>query len=209
MPAKRKGKRKNRRIKFSELNYVEKNYMQRGKAVIPIKLDKISDLYMKHDYKQMELSDSVCNYIEEIAYMVPINTDIVLEIHCPEIDEELQNKIKKNIKNNYGMEIDDNEYDLSVNNKRALVFAVVGILLLIFNILTENLGRIFADFISVVWWVAIWDMVEILILDNQELKGKRLNNQQLYDSTIRFVFENENIEDNNKGDKELINETNH
>ena len=199
MPAKRKGKRKNRKIKFSELNYVEKNYMQRGKAVIPIKLEKISDLYMKHDYKQMELSDSVCNYIEEIAYMVPINTDIILEIHCPEIDEELQNKIKKNIKNNYGMEIDDNEYDLSVNNRRALIFAIVGILLLIVHILIESYGRLFADFLSVVWWVAIWDMVEILVLDNQEIKSDRLNNQQLYDSTIRFVFdenENENGKEN-------------
>ena len=189
MPAKRKGKRKNRKIKFSELNYVDKNYMQRGKAVIPIKLEKISDLYMKHDYKQMELSDSVCNYIEEIAYMVPIYTDIILEIHCPEIDEELQNKIKKNIKNNYGMEIDDNEYDLAINNRRAIIFTVVGVLLLILHILIENHGRILADFLSVVWWVAIWDMVEILVLDNQEIKSDRLNNQQLYDSTIKFVFD--------------------
>ena len=55
MPAKRKGRRKNRKIKFSEANYVAKNYMKRGKAIIPIKLEKISDLYMKHDYKQMEL----------------------------------------------------------------------------------------------------------------------------------------------------------
>lgn len=62
MPAKRKGNRKNRKIRFSELNYVEKNYMQRGKAVIPIRLEKISDLYMEHDYKQMELSNSMCNY---------------------------------------------------------------------------------------------------------------------------------------------------
>ena len=200
MPAKRKGKRKNRKIKFSELNYVEKNYMQRGKAVIPIKLEKISDLYMKHDYKQMELSDSVCNYIEEIAYMVPINTDIILEIHCPEIDEELQNKIKKNIKNNYGMEIDDNEYDLAINNRRAIIFTIVGVLLLILHILIENHGRILADFLSVVWWVAIWDMVEILVLDNQEIKSDRLNNQQLYDSTIKFVFDqpanNEKKEEN-------------
>ena len=196
MPAKRKGKRKNRKIKFSELNYVEKNYMQRGKAVIPIKLEKISDLYMKHDYKQMELSDSVCNYIEEIAYMVPINTDIILEIHCPEIDEELQNKIKKNIKNNYGMEIDDNEYDLAINNRRAIIFTIVGVLLLILHILIENHGRILADFLSVVWWVAIWDMVEILVLDNQEIKSDRLNNQQLYDSTIRFVFD-EKLEEKN------------
>jgi len=199
MPAKRKGNRKNRKIKFSELNYVEKNYMRKGKAVIPVKIDKISDLYMKHDYKQMELSDSVCDYIEEIAYMVPINTDIVIEIHCPEIDEEIQTKIKKNIKNNYGMEIDDNEYDLSINNKRAWWFAIVGMILLIFNILTEDLSSIFYNFISVVWWVAIWDMIEILFIDNQEIKWKRLNNQQLYDSTVEFVFDDkENKEEKQK-----------
>ena len=202
MPAKRKGNRKNRKIKFSELNYVEKNYMRKGKAVIPVKLDKISDLYMKHDYKQMELSDSICDYIEEIAYMVPINTDIVIEIHCPEIDEELQTKIKKNIKNNYGMEIDDNEYDLSVNNRRACWFAIVGIILLVINILTEDFGVIYSNFISVVWWVAIWDMVEILFIGNQEIKWKRLNNQQLYDSTVEFVFDDKqkdsDVEETNK-----------
>jgi len=197
MSAKRNGKRKNRKIKFSELNYVEKNYMRDGKAVIPIKLEKISDLYMKHDYKQMELSDSVCDYIEEIAYMIPINTDIVLEIHCPEIDEQLQNKIRKNIKNNYGMEIDDNEYDLSINNRRAVIFAIVGVVLLIVNILIEKYGRIFSDFLCVVWWVAIWDMVEILILGNQEIKWKRLNNQQLYDCTVTFVFEDKINKENN------------
>ena len=201
MPAKRKGRRKNRKIKFSEANYVEKNYMKRGKAIIPIKLEKISDLYMKHDYKQMELSDSVCNYIEEIAYMVPINTDIILEIHCPEIDEEHQNKIKKSIKNNYGMEIDDNEYDLTINNRRALIFAIVGVLLLIVNILIEKFGRIFSDFLCVVWWVAIWDMVEILVLGNQEIKWKRLNNQQLYDSKIEFVFDDEEDEENEQEEK--------
>ena len=204
MPAKRKGNRKNRKIKFSELNYVEKNYMRKGKAVIPVKLDRISDLYMKHDYKQMELSDSVCDYIEEIAYMVPINTDIVIEIHCPEIDEELQTKIKKNIKNNYGMEIDDNEYDLSVNNKRAWWFAIVGILLLIINILTEDLGAIYSNFISVVWWVAIWDMIETLVIGNQEIKWRRLNNQQLYDSTVEFVFDNKESKEEKEKEEEKV-----
>ena len=189
MSAKRKGKRKNRRIKFSELNYVEKYYMKKGKAVIPIKLERISDLYMKHDYKQMELSDSLCDYIEEIAYMIPINIDIILELHCPEIDEELQNKIKRNIKNNYGMEIDDNEYDLAINNRRAFIFTITGLVLLIISILLENIGRVFADFLSVVWWVALWNMVEILFIENREIKWKRLNNQQLYDSTVKFVFE--------------------
>lgn len=194
MPAKRKGRRKNRRIKFSESNYIEKNYMRRGKAVIPVKLEKISDLYMKHDYKQMELSDSVCNYIEEIAYMIPINTDIIIEIHCPEINEELQNKIRKSIKNNYGMEIDDNEYDLATNNKKAALLAAFGALFLILNILIDSLGKFISDFVCLVWWVAIWDMIEIFLVENQEIKWKRLNNQQLYDSTVNFVFDGGEIE---------------
>ena len=205
MPTRKKGNRKirkNRKIKFSELNYVEKNYMKKGKAVIPVELEKISDLYMEHDYKQMQLSDDVCDYIEEIAYMVPINTDIVIEIHCPEIDEQLQNKIKKNIKNNYGMEIDDNEYDLAVNKKRAFGFTLIGILFIIINMIIENLGSILADFISVIWWVALWDMIEILFIENPEIKVKRLNNQQLYDSTIQFVFDEEEY---NRAEKEEAN----
>ena len=63
MPTKRKKKRKNRKTKFSEDRYIEKFYMSGSKAVIPVELEKANDLYMKHDYLKMELSDSVCKYI--------------------------------------------------------------------------------------------------------------------------------------------------
>lgn len=89
---------------------------------------------------------------------------------------------------------------MSVNNRRAVIFTIVGVLVLIISIIAENFSRIFADFLCVVWWVAIWDMVEILVLGNQEIKWKRLNNQQLYDSTIRFVFDDE---DNNEDEEEI------
>lgn len=196
MAAKRSKRRKNRKIKFSEDAYIEKNYMKGGKAIIPIKLEKLSDLYMKHDYKQMELSDEMCNYIEEIAYMVPINTDIILEVHTPRLTEEEQIKVKKSIKNNYGIEIDDDDYDMSINNLKSGIFLIIGIILLIINLLTENLSNwhlstFFSYLLSVAWWVCIWDMLEILFGDNTEIKWKRLNHQQLYDAQITFVFDDE------------------
>ena len=43
-------------------------------------------------------------------------------------------------------------------------------------------------------------MIEIIVLENQEIKIKRLNNQQLYDSTIKFVFDDENNEENDEED---------
>ena len=78
--------RKNRKIKYDEENYINLNYMVNGKAVIPVELESVDDLFMKHDYKQFELSDDVCKYIEEIAYMIPMSTDIVIELHCPKIN---------------------------------------------------------------------------------------------------------------------------
>ena len=192
MESKRNARRKNRKIKFSEDQYVEKQYMRDGKAVIPLQLDKVSDLYMKHDYKQVELADSVCAYIEEIAYMIPINTDIIIEVHCPKVDILTQQRMVKSIRNNYGIEIDDIDYDMMLENRRSIILAVIGIVLLIVNIITDKyIGDILSNFICVVWWVAIWDMIEIQTMDKTENKAKRLNYQQLYDAQITFVFDGE------------------
>ncbi len=198
MEIKRNIRRKNRKIKFSEHKYVERYYLQDGKAVIPVELKEATDLYMKHDYKKLELADSVCNYIEEIAYMIPVNTDIVLEIHCPKVDKFTQDRMSKSIHNNYGIEIDDVDYDIMLENRRSMILLVFGILLIILNILTDRYinNSILSNFLCVVWWVAIWDMIEIQTMDKTENKWKRLNFQQLYDAEITFVFDEEKEEDN-------------
>ena len=183
-------KRKNRKIKYNEKKYIEANYIVDGKAIIPIEIKKIEDLFMKHDYKRFELSDDVCKYIEEIAYMIPIDVDIVLEIHCPKVDEVLKIKMEKAIRNNYGMDIDDAEYDIKIINNKSIIFGLIGLALLIFNIITEKMiGAVVSNFICVVWWVAIWEMVELQTIEKTDIKWRRLNYQQLYDSKISFVFD--------------------
>ncbi len=183
-------KRKNRRIKYDEDNYINKHYMINGKAVIPVELDNVNDLFMKHDFKKMELSDDVCKYIEEIAYMIPLETDIVIELHCPKVDEDNKERMIKAIRNNFGMEIDDLDYDISRMNSKSLIYCAVGLVILFINILTERfIGAVLSNFISVIWWVAIWEMTELLTMDVPDLKWKRLNYQQLYDAEITFVFD--------------------
>ena len=186
----KKRQRKNRRIKYNEELYIEKNYIVDGKAVIPVELEKTDDLFMKHDFKRFELSDEVCDYIEEIAYMIPMNTDIVIELHCPDVDDETQIKMIKAIKNNYGMDIDDVDYDISKINSRSLIYGLVGVLILVANLITEPfIGEVLSNFICVVWWVAIWEMVELQTIEKTDAKWKRLNYQQLYDAEITFVFD--------------------
>ena len=182
--------RKNRKIKFSEQDYFEKYYLKNGKAVIPISINKIDDLYMKHDYLNLDLSDSLCNYIEEMAYIVPIEYDIVLEIHSPELSDEAQNRIRKNFKSNFGMEIDDIDYSLKEANKKAItLFVFCAVFLILSYLLYSHVWDFFYELVNIAGWVALWDMVEILILDNDELRIERLNKLQLYDATVTFIFD--------------------
>ena len=193
MQTKKYARRRNRKIKFDEDRYIEKYYMEDGKAVIPLDLETEADLYMKHDHKRMELSNSVCDYIEEIAYMVPINIDIVIEIHCPKVTKATKERMKKAIRNNYGMEIDEIEYDMSIQNRRSILFTIIGLILLIINIILDRLmSHILSNVICVAWWVALWNVIEVQTIEKVESKEKRLNYQQLYDAEIKFVYDKEN-----------------
>ena len=116
--------------------------------------------------------------------------DIVLEIHCPIIDKYSQNKICDVIRNNYAMEMDDVDYDISIQNRRSIILIIFGILLLIINMyLSEHLGTILSEVLSIIWWIGIWDAIEIQLLDKTDNKWKRLNYQQIYESEIVFVFD--------------------
>ncbi|MBQ8299724.1 MAG: hypothetical protein IJX99_07750 [Clostridia bacterium] len=181
---------KNRKIRFREADYVEKHYIRDGKAIIPIRLNSISELYMKHDFKDLDLSDEVSAYIEEIAYIIPLKYPIVLELHCPEISEEEQQRIKKVIKNNYGMDIDDRDYDVRVTNQKCIFLFILGTILLLAAFAIEGkLSEFIEEFLYIAGWVAIWEMCENLLLDNAKKRTERLNKLQLYDSEVTFVFD--------------------
>jgi len=187
-------KKINHRIRYSEKDFVEKNYMKDGKAVIPIKINKLDDLYMKNDYLKLDLSDHVFDYIEEVAYAIPSNVDIVLEVHYhDEISENQQKRIKKVFKSNYGSDIDDIDYDVRMHNYRALLYLLFGTFFIfmsfIFNNLSFSLAGFIAEFFMISGWVFIWDIVETLSTRRSELISKRINKLQLYDAEITFIFD--------------------
>ena len=187
-------KKINHRIRYSEKDYVEKNYMKDGKAVIPIKVNKLDDLYMKHDYLKLDLSDHVFNYIEEVAYIIPSNVDIVLEVHYhDEISNNQQQRIKKVFKYNYGSDIDDIDYELRNHKYKSIILFLFGAFFIFLSFIANNIGHsltgFIAEFFMISGWVFIWEMVETISITRSELISKRLNKLQLYDAEIRFIFD--------------------
>ena len=149
---------------------------------------------MKHDYLKLDLSDKVCDYIEEIAYLILTNVDIVLEIHHKEeISQNQQQRIKKVFKSNYGSDIDDIDYKARIHNYKAIILFLFGaffiFLSFIFSTLSFALAGFITEFFMITGWVFIWDMVETLSIRRSELISKRINKLQLYDADINFIFE--------------------
>jgi len=181
----------NKKIKFREKDYVEKNYIRDdGRAWIPIDLQNIDDLYMKHDSKKLVLSDDFCNYIEEIASIIPFKYDISLEFHCKEIPQAEQDRIRRVFRNNCGMEIDDIDYAMRFSNYESIILFVVGLIcFLVSYALPSNIWDAIPEFMDIAGWVIWWDMLESLFFTNNERKLKRLNKMQLYESRIEFVFD--------------------
>ncbi len=181
----------NRKIKFREKDYVENNYIREdGKAVIPLELNSINDLYMKHDYEKLVISDDISNYIKEVASIIPFKYDIILEFHCPKIDLAQQERIKRIIKNNYGMEIDDLDYENRLESYTSTALFIIGTLLLIlYFILPETTLSILKEMILLISWVILWDIVENAIFTSNRRRIERLNILQIYDSKIEFVFD--------------------
>lgn len=187
-------KKFNHKIRYREKDYVEKNYMKDGKAVIPIKIQKLDDLYMKNDYLKLDLSDEVFDYIEEIAYLIPRNVDIVLEVHYhDEISNNQQQRIKKVFKSNYGSDIDDIDYELRMHSYKSILYFLFGAFFIfmsfIFNNLSFALAGFIAEFFMISGWVFIWEMVEAFSIKRSELITKRINKLQLYDAEISFIFD--------------------
>ena len=184
----------NHKIRYSEKDYVKKNYIKDGKAVIPIQINKLEDLYMKHDYLNLDLSDAICDYIEEVAYLIPRKIDVILEIHhSGEISGNQQQRIKKVFKANYGSDIDDIDYDLRMHVYKAIILFLFGAFFIfmsfIFNNLSFALAEFIAEFFMISGWVFVWDMVETVSIKRSELISKRINKLQLYDAEITFNFD--------------------
>ena len=150
---------------------------------------------MKHDYLKLDLSDEVSNYIEEIAYIIPRNIDIILEIHYnDEFSENQQQRIKRVFKSNYGSDIDDIDYEIRMHNYKSFVLFLLGTFLIlmafVFNNFASSIAGLISEFFMISGWVFIWDMVETISITRSELISKRLNKLQLYDAEISFIFDN-------------------
>ena len=90
------------------------------------------------------------------------------------------------------MEIDDRDYDIHVANRKCISLFFMGLIFMLLSFaLNGKVTQFVVEFFSIAGWVALWEMFEVLMLNNAAKRTERLYKLQLDDSEIRFAFPKE------------------
>ena len=128
---------------------------------IIVNLNNECDLYEKYNNS---LSRDLINYLIRES---KVKDDIKITINTNLEIDNLEKFIKNGLENAY---IENRRID-KVHDIKQLTFLIVGLILLILS--TINLYNVIKEVIIIAGWVAIWDVVDISLNVDSELKLTR------------------------------------
>lgn len=179
---------------FDSKLYMNQHYIKDEKAIIPIYITNIDDIYISYDEQKQVLRPELIAYIEDIAYYVPYDISIVLEFSGYSFKEEEKVKLMENITNQFGMKTHDMEVELNYNAKKAIKLFVVGsvVLAISFMIRTLQYTNYVSEILSIIGTFSIWEFVNTIWFERKEKRVNKLNAGQLSVCTVTFQEEEKN-----------------
>lgn len=165
---------------------------------IEISLDKYEDIYNEWDptpFKKRDIEEEFIKYVVDSSLDIPMRYDVELNLYLPEKlqDEKKEKNAKSAIKSYFSYLLDRNKRSLNASIARCLRSAFIGIILLIVYYISlkdteEGLARVFVEGISILGWVALWDVGEELLLNLINQYNKRRNLKRISRAKVEFIY---------------------
>lgn len=179
--------RQNKRIKYNAKNYLKKVINKNGEAVLPIKLNSKEEMFNKHDPRGLTLSEDIVNYIEEIAYDVPYDYDIVFEISCPGLSRIDKEKMTDVIKLYYGLEIAGIDEDLKITKRKSTTMWIIAFISIFLMFASWRwMESSFMELLLIVVWFTVWEAIDEMIYTQSDLNYDRMDAEQIYSCKVTF-----------------------
>lgn len=182
--------RKYRKTKFNYEHFVSEYYVDDdGKAYISTKVSSINDIISKHSIKDYEwVNPDFIHYVEDMAYYIPVEESIVLEICGHHFSEKEQALIKRVLTQYFGLKLGDAIIDINIMKKKSntlLIFGIISILLfMLLNII--NAIPTVSEIIAIGLWFFLWEWLDLRFLDGSDLSIKKLEAAQL--ANVKIIF---------------------
>lgn len=189
----RRNLRKYRKTKFNYENFISEYYVDDdGKAYISTKVSSITDIISKHSIKDYEwVNPDFIHYVEDMAYYIPVEESIVLEICGHRFSEKEQALIRRVLTQYFGLKLGDAIIDINIMKKKSMILLVFGIIsILLFMLLNIiNVIPTLAEIIAIGLWFFLWEYLDLRFLNGSDLAVKKLEAAQL--ANVKIIF-NEN-----------------
>ena len=185
--------RKYRKTKFNYENFISEYYVDDdGKAYISTKVSSITDIISKHSIKDYEwVNPDFIHYVEDMAYYIPVEESIVLELCGHRFSEKEQALIRRVLTQYFGLKLGDAIIDINIMKKKSMILLVFGIIsILLFMLLNIiNVIPTLAEIIAIGLWFFLWEYLDLRFLNGSDLAVKKLEAAQL--ANVKIIF-NEN-----------------
>lgn len=159
------------------------------KTTIDIRIRNEDDILSPFCSDKLVISPSLAEYIESRITRYNVKKGIVLNIYCKDIDNNEKEIYDIAIRNRYKEKLIEAQRDIHKNNITAVVFLIVGLLILVFSILSKVFieNAIWAEVIDIIAWVFIWESVEFKFIQRIPLSFARVKAYELINAKINFI----------------------
>ncbi|MHC1746792.1 MAG: hypothetical protein AB9856_00210 [Cellulosilyticaceae bacterium] len=177
---------------FNKQQHLSKYYLDKDdKAVIYIKINKIEDAFSEFCVPEHEeLSADLAEYLNSIIYYIPLKYTVVLHFSIEHGTTEQKNVLKQVIIKYYGLILEDKKQDLKINLVIILCLFFIGVILLTLSyyLTSTNKGQLMTDIINIAGTFALWEVVDLYLLERKSKEIERYNAAQT--AMAEIIFDN-------------------
>jgi len=176
--------------------HIKEYYIENGVAYISCTVNDYFDVIDLYSVKGYEwLNSSFVRFIEDNATYIPLEYPILLELCGTQFTKEKQDTIIRTIKEYYALKLGEMQNNLHEVYTKIfwLICMAVIFLLLLFLVNTSNLKLFFLEPVTVLFWLFLWEAVDLLIFDRKDEIYEKSCIAQLESMKISFSSRFEDI----------------
>lgn len=157
----------------------------KNEIVIRICVNEESDLYNTLDDSKTTLSNDVISYYEDKISHTTLNDTFIIEIVSKKnIDIE---SFREAFRYYLADKITDYKQDMKRDTIKEIFFLILGVFFLLTSYSFNKNGHILVDFMSIMGWFSIWEMANLMILENRNDRREIYKLKQGLSSVITYV----------------------
>ena len=167
--------------------------------VIDISLDNYLELFNDWDrspIRRKDLNHELIEYLEEAAYEIPIKYKTKITFGMPESVKNIERQESSitGLRNNFKYVIHFINRTLSTNNRKSILYALLGLSFIVLSTIFEQFlpetffFTVLAQGIFVGGWVLLWEAFSLFLFVSYEHRDRRKRYRRFLNSKIEFTY---------------------